>query len=569
MLSNLHIENVAVIENAEMELSEGLNILTGETGAGKSILIDSINLVLGERVSKDIVRTGCQKAHVSALFSDLSETAIKMLTDLGFECDEDDNLLIQRDISADGKGSCRIAGRPATVSMLRDIGRILVNIHGQHDNQTLLSAEKHIIYLDRYAQTQTLLSDYADAYAQMRATEKQLKNLQTDDAMKARRIDLLSYQIEEIELAGLKLGEDEELQSQKLIIANSEKISAALSSAYTSLSGGNGSDEGRKAYEAVGAAELVTAAGEALGVAAEFYPEVKPLYERLTGLSYELEDCAEELRSYTGTIEYNPDELELIEQRLDTIYKLKRKYGATIEEILQYLASSKQELDTIESADIVIEKLQRQLEESKQTVQKLALKLTEARKKSAETMEKLVKGELEYLEMPGVTFMVQIKPQSPTSNGMDKVEFLISANPGSPAKPIAKIASGGEISRIMLGIKNVLAGNDDIDTLIFDEVDTGVSGRAAQKIGMKLKQVSKGRQVICVTHLAQIAAQADSHILIEKNISAGNTYTTLRKLNFVGRKEELARIIGGVNITELTTQNAEEMLRLAGNLDRQ
>jgi DNA repair protein RecN (Recombination protein N) len=556
LLSRLHIENVAVIENADLELDVGLNVLTGETGAGKSILIDSINLVLGERISKDIVRNGQTKAHVSALFIDISQYVQQLLTDLGFECDDDGSLLIQREITADGKGSCRISGRLATASLLREIGRLLVNTHGQHDNQALLSAEKHIAYLDSYAALNEKLAQYHSYYNEMNNIKAQIEHLQSNEAEKSRRIDLLTYQIDEIEKSGLKLNEDEQLHSQKNIIINSEKISQSVGTAYTSLSGTENGEQG--------AQELLSAACDALRNITDVYPELKPLTARLSEATYEIDEVVSELRAYTGEIEYDPRELDNIEQRLDTIFRLKKKYGNTIEDILAYTKNSKAELEGLLDSQESIENLENQLIKAKKQAQQAASEITEKREKAATEMQQKIKDELVFLDMPEVEFYVNIEPCELYSGGAEKVEFLITANPGSPPKPLAKIASGGELSRVMLGIKNVLADNDDIETSIFDEIDTGVSGRAAQKIGMKLKQVSKGRQIVCVTHLAQIAAQADKHTLIEKQIKDGNTFTILTTLEFEGRKRELARIMGGVEITDLMLQNAEEMLLNAG-----
>lgn len=554
MLSHLHIENIAVIENADLELENGFNVLTGETGAGKSILIDSINLALGERVSKDIIRTGASSAHVSALFNGISQTVKESLQSLGFECD--DELLIQREISSDGRGSCRISGRPATVSILRSIGRILVNIHGQHDNQTLLSPEKHVFYLDKFAKDDDILNKYNSLYSEAIKIKNALSEIKTDDALKERRIDLLKYQINEIESAELKPGEEEELRARKMKIANAEKITAAVSSAYSLICG----DE-----DSTGAQDLISNADEALDSITEVLPEIKDLAGRIKSLSYEIEDCADELRGFTNNEEFDQQELETIEDRLDTIYRLKRKYGESEEDILEFLENSKKELENIETSDERAAQLSAKLKQAIKELLKAGQILSKKRRETADILSSKIMQELKFLDMPEVKFSVSFNElEKPASNGLENIEFLISANPGSPAKPIAKIASGGEISRIMLAIKTVLSKSDDIDTLIFDEIDTGVSGRAAQKIGMKLKQASKDRQVICVTHLAQIASQADRHILIEKQVKDNNTYTHLKTLDYDGRKREIARIIAGADITEKTLQTAGEMLNLSG-----
>lgn len=556
MLAQLHIENVAVIEEADLNLEAGFNVLTGETGAGKSILIDSINFALGERTSRDIVRHGAPSAHVTALFTGISLAIREKLQELGFTYDEDGSLLISRDLSSDGKSSCRISGRPATVSMVREIGRLLVNIHGQHDNQALLSPEKHIVYLDRYAGIAGLLNDYTLSYHKMRQYMKDLSKIQTDEAAKARRIDLLNYQIQEIESAALKPGEDDELDARRTMIRNAGRIAQAVGDAYATLSGGEDSP---------GAQELVAAAAENLNSITEFYPEIAALASRIASLSFELDDCVTDLRSYVDSADYGEDDIETIEQRLDTVYRLKLKYGGSIEAVLLYLENSQAELEAIEHSDETAKLLSKHIAEEQGICAKIAAEITQKRSRAALEMQKKIQNELSFLEMPGVEFQVSIKPLGELSqSGADEVEFLISANPGSPLRPLARIASGGEISRVMLAIKSVLAGNDDIETLIFDEIDTGVSGRAAQRIGMKLKEVSQGRQVVCVTHLAQIASQADRHILIEKNMKEHKTFTSLRTLHYEGRKQELARIIGGVDITRITLQNAGEMLEKAG-----
>ncbi len=553
MLSRLHIENIAVIENADLELEEGFNVLTGETGAGKSILIDSINLALGERVSKDIVRTGSGSAHVSALFTGISKSAAQELASLGYECDDD--LLIQRDISADGRGNCRISGRPATVSIVRSVGRLLINIHGQHDNQALLSPEKHVNYLDKFAGTGEQLDDYTAAYREVKGIEAELEGIQTDEALKERRIDLLKYQIDEIESADLHSDEEDELRARKLRIVNSEKIASAIASAYAALDGDD---------DTPGAKELLSNADGELDGITDVLTDIKELAARIKSLTYELEDCTDELREYTAENEYDPNELEIIEERLDTIFRMKRKYGESIERMLQFLDDSKKELESIETSGERAAALNNKLKTAKKKLVDIASDLTKKRCGAAKELSSKILQELRFLDMPQVEFSVNIEPlKELASHGADNVEFLISANPGSPARPLAKIASGGEISRIMLAIKTVLANGDDIDTLIFDEIDTGVSGRAAQKIGNKLKQVSSGCQVVCVTHLAQIAAQADRHILIEKTIAGGNTFTHLKTLDYDGRKKELARIIG-TEITEQTIQTAAEMLSLSG-----
>ena len=554
MLIRLQIENVAVIEKAEVELDHGFNVLTGETGAGKSIVIDAINLVLGERSNKEIIRTGANTASVIAVFDGLSEEIKSQIRGLGYDFEDDNTLFIQRDISVDGKGTCRICGRLATASTLKEIGKLLVNIHGQHDNQALLSAEKHMTYLDKFALIEHKLDEYNAKYELMIKTKNELKSIKTNESEKERRIDLLKYQINDIESANLHNGEEEELSTQKSIYLNSEKITSAVSTAYEYTYGG----------EAIGAGQLLSQAADILSDAQKYLPELQNISQRLSDASFEVEECISELREIADNLEYNPTSIDDIEVRLDTIFRLKRKYGNSVELILEYLDKARDELDTYENSEFKIEELTKKYNEYLSSANSLAMEISEIRKESALKMEQLVKDELAFLDMPSVKFVVSFEKLVELSSlGCDKVEFLISANPGEAPRPLAKIASGGELSRIMLSIKNVLADQEDIDTLIFDEVDAGVSGRAAQKIGMKLKQVSKGRQIICVTHLAQIAAQADRHMLINKEVSNNRTFTTLIPLDFDGRKAEIARIMGGANITKLTLDSAEEMLKFS------
>ena len=554
MLSELYIENVAVIEKTQITLEKGLNVLTGETGAGKSIVIDAINAVLGQRTSRDIVRTGTNKAFVSAVFTDISSKAADKICVLGFEV-EDGEVIIQREIRLEGKGSCRINGRPAPVSALKEIGQFLINIHGQHESYELLSPELHITYLDNMGALHSLLTDYQKAFHKANQLQAQLNKAGLDDAEKARRIDLLQYQIDELTSANLRPNEVEELNEQKNFYLNSEKISNAVFFARSAISG----DEERQ-----GALQELEQATESLSEITAYFPDIEELSNRLQSIVYDLADCADELRSRFSEVETDPQALEEVEARLDTIYKLSRKYGPTIDDMLHVLKESQKELSHIERSEEEYLELQKAHDEALKKANQLAAVLSKKREAIAAAFAKRVKQELAFLDMPGVQFSVSQKSCPLNQYGCDDIQFLISTNPGEPAKPIAKIASGGELSRIMLAIKNVLADKDEIDTLIFDEVDTGVSGSAAQKIGLKLKSVAKHRQVICVTHLAQIAALADQHLLIQKKIKDGRTYTKVEALNFEGRKGELARIIGGVKVTNLTLENAEEMLKLAG-----
>ena len=510
MLWSLHIENIAVIEKADITFDAGFNVLTGETGAGKSIIIDSINAVLGERVSRDLVRSGSEQAAVSAVFSDLSAAAQDKLRELGFETDEDGMLLIQRTISAEGKGGCRINGRPATVSMLRECGRLLVNIHGQHENQALLAPEKHVEYLDRLGGLMPLRAEYRAAYEEWQRLRRQLDAVQMDEDQKLRQLDLLRYQVDEIEAAELVPGESAQLQERRTFFRNVEKIAQGLYAARALLQGD------------------------------------------------------EEVRGLTEQLEFDPQELEQVESRLDVIRRLTAKYGPEEEDVLALLEKARQELEQIETADETAARLRIQLEKAEKAAGEAARRLTAARQKAAEIFTRDVLEQLKFLDMPGVRLQVQILPVPLTAAGGDHVEFRIAANPGEEPKSIARIASGGELSRIMLALKSVMADADDIDTLVYDEIDVGISGRAAWKVGIKLRETAQGtkavrRQVLCVTHLAQIAAQAHHHLLIEKSVHDGRTYTAVRSLDRAGREDELARIIGG-EVTAASREAAREML---------
>ena len=555
MLQSLYIENIAVIERADIAFDAGLNVLTGETGAGKSIVIDAINAVLGERISRDIVRTGSDEARVTALFSDLSPAAAEALREWGIEPDEDGCLLIQRTISAEGKGTCRIGGRPVTVSILRDVGRRLVNIHGQHENQALLSPERHVAYLDRLGGHASLLEAYRAVYERLCSLRRELDKADMDETMKARRIDLLRYQIDEIEAAELTAGEEEELEASRRLYRHAEAVAEGMMAAKEALSG----DE-----DTMGALSRLEGAASALSGAGRYMEEAAVLSKRVENALYELEDCADELRDLLSRLEFDPAELDRVEARLDLIRRLFSKYGPGIPDVLAYAEQARQELDDIENADERQARLRQALAAAERDAAEAAARLTDARTKTAERFSKSVMEQLAFLDMPHVTMEVSITPASLSSGGADQVEFLMSANPGEPPRSIAKIASGGELSRVMLAIKSVLADADDIDTLVFDEIDAGISGRAAWKVGVKLRETARGsdgsrsRQVLCVTHLAQIAAQADHHLLIAKSVRDGRTYTDVRPLDEDGRMEELARIIGG-EATPASREAAREM----------
>ncbi|MDD2418307.1 MAG: DNA repair protein RecN [Oscillospiraceae bacterium] len=551
MLTSLHIENIAVIEKAGIELGSGLNVLTGETGAGKSMVIDAINAALGERISRDVVRTGSQQALVTAVFNNISSRNCLALKELGYPPDEDGALLIQRTIFADGKGSsCRINGQPATVSILRTIGRMLVNIHGQHENQALLSTERHVDYLEQIGGLLPLHEKYSEAYDHLCDIRRQLEKTKMDEGAKARRIDMLRYQIDEIEAAELQPGEEEELKSQRELYRNAEKIAVSLGGARRCFSG----DE-----EGGGALAMVSDAVSYLQDAGHYVENMAEFSRRVEGILYDMEECAQELRDFASHLDFEPAELELVEERLDRIHRLISKYGGNEQEVLAFLEQARQELDSIELSDMLAARLQGELEQAKKTALELAQQLSAARRKSATEYEQKVQEQLAFLDMPGVRLSISIETVEPGPNGIDSVEFLISANPGETPRPLAKIASGGELSRIMLALKSVMANADDIDSLVFDEIDTGISGRAAHKVGIKLRETSKSRQVICVTHLAQIGAQADNHYLIEKTVHDGRTYTDVTALDNEGREKELARIIGGT-VTQATLEAAREML---------
>ena len=553
MLTSLKIENVAIIESAAIEFGCGLNVLTGETGAGKSIVIDSINAILGERTSRDIIRTGAQSAKVYAVFEDVNERVRNFLDENGIDC-EDGVLIINRTLSREGKNVCRINGAPVTVSMLREIGGELIDIHGQHDNQSLLSPEKHCGFVDSFAGNADLIADYREKYGRLCEIRSKLKKLTTDESSKSQRIDFLTYQIDELEKAEITIGERDELKARKSLINNSQKVIESLNIAYEAL-------------KADGAGiDMITDAESEIANASAYMETLGEASEKITDIRYELEDIAETVRDAMTEVDFDPSELEDIDERLDLLYRLSKKYGDTEEEMLEYLEKARAELDNIAFSEERVKELQKQEKEALVETETAACKLTESRKTAGEKLSNAICSELEFLDMPNVRFVVKCNDIGLTENGKDEIEFLISANAGEEPKPLAKIASGGELSRIMLAIKNVLAETDGVDTMIFDEIDTGVSGRAAQKIAMKLRSASKGRQVICVTHLAQIAAQGDVHLYISKSVSDGKTYTNIKSLIEEERVAEIARIMGGMEITKLQLESAREMLANAGNL---
>jgi DNA repair protein RecN (Recombination protein N) len=552
MLTLLHIENIAVVERADIEPGPGFNVLTGETGAGKSIIIDSIGAILGERTPRDLIRSGEKTASVSAVFTGLSATAVRWLEDNGYSADEDGNLLIMRQFSAEGKNLCKINGLPVTVSLLKMLGSCLVNIHGQHDNQSLLDETSHIVYLDSFAAHRDLLDRYRASYETYRDIQIEIKHMSLDEDEKTKTIDRLRYRIEEIESAALQPGEDERLEARRTILRSSERMTSAIEESFQALYG----DE-----DAEGACSLINTAGQALSMITSIDGQLQPLYSRIEELKYAAEDIAAEIRDLREEYAYSPEEMESIESRLDLIHKLKRKYGNTIEEILECLSRDQADLNTIEFSEEALHKLQIKLDAAFNETSALAVELSKSRALAGELLSEKIMRSLEQLDMPKVRFAVLIeKLDEMGSAGTDSVRFLLSANAGEEPRSISRIASGGELSRIMLAMKNVLAENDDIQTLIFDEVDSGVSGRAAQRVAEKLAEVSRSKQVLCVTHLPQLAAMADHHFKIEKSEKNGRTYTSVTLLDEGEAANEIARIISGANITETTLKNAYEMI---------
>ena len=549
MLSLLHIENIAVIERSDISFDRGFNVLTGETGAGKSIVIDAISAILGERAYRDMIRTGTNKASVRAVFTDVPE--LSWFADNGVEYDPE--TVVQREIYLDGKNVCRVNGSLVSVSILRRLGLQLINIHGQHDSASLFDESNHLQYLDAFADNESLRADYSGKYEAVAKLRHEIQRMTMDESEKLRRMETLRYQIEEISKANLEAGEDEALEDRRKLLQNAEKLSNGMDTAVECLYGGDDTD---------GAASLLVQAERELARLARYTDAYAPLQERISDLMYQIQDVAEEVKDARDDLSYSADELEQIEFRLDVIHKLRRKYGVTCADILEYLEKAKQELDEIEFADDHLERLKGKLKKAENAAWEAAEFLRENRKAAAKALAERILTELAQLDMPRVRFSCEFTPLELTPNGADAVAFYMSANAGEALKPMSKVASGGELARIMLAMKNVLAEKDRVGTLIFDEVDTGVSGRAAQKVAEKLRSVASSKQVLCVTHLPQLAALATTHLLIAKSEREGRTYTTVTPLELEGRKLELARIIGGTNITETTLKSAEEMLRV-------
>ena len=553
MLELLHIENIAVIQEADIQFAPGFNALTGETGAGKSIVIDAMGAVLGGRTSRDLIRTGAARAFVSAQFSGVPAD-LPGLQENGIAPDEEGSLLLQRDISADGRNVCRINGRPVSVAQLRAIGSELLNIHGQHDGTQLLDEERHGEYLDRFGRTEGPFSAYRAAYDAMEALRRQMEALRMDEAEKARRMDSLRFQIDELERAQLVPGEEETLLERRSLLRNGEKYLAALAGADCALSGG---DEGGGAVSALRDAE------EALYGVRTLSEDLGNLYERLKAARCEVYDLAESVRDKREEFDFSPGELDDVEARADQLYRLQKKYGATVEDMLAYLDKCRAELDAMETADDTLIRLEGQMKKARAAVDAAGAELTKVRQAAARVLEERIQRELRELDMARVRFAIDFAAKDPSPDGCDAIRFLMSANAGEDLRPIARIASGGELARIMLALKNVLAEQESVGTLVFDEVDTGVSGRAAQKVAEKLAQVSRHKQVLCVTHLPQLAAMADTHFSVEKGERDGRTYTRVVLLDREARKAELARITGGANVTQALLQSAGELLDAA------
>ena len=553
MLELLHIENIAIIERADISFARGFNALTGETGAGKSIVIDALGAVLGQRTSRELIRTGADKAFVSAEFSGVS-AALPALADNGLAPEEDGTLLLQREVHGDGKNVCRVNGRPVTVAQLRGIGASLLNIHGQHDGQQLLDEEQHLVYLDRFGRVDEALALCAARCAALRETQREIRTLEMDEAEKARRVDMLRHQIGELERADLREGEEEELLARRSILRNGEKFLAAISEADACLSGG---DEGLGAVSAIKEAEDALRGLRSLG------DEFVALSDRLESLRCEAYDLAETIRDKRGEYDFSPQELDAVESRCDQLYRLKKKYGSSVEDMLAFLDRSREELERIEYADDRIAQLRQTMNKQEAAAMEAARALSDQRKAAAKELEARISRELSELDMPKLRFSIDFQEKELAEDGIDAVAFLMSANVGEALRPIHKIASGGELSRIMLALKNVLAEQESVMTMVFDEVDTGVSGRAAQRVAEKLARLSRTRQVLCVTHLPQLAAMADTHFGVEKGEENGRTLTRVTVLDRAARRREIARLSGGELLSETLLSGAEELLAAA------
>ena len=553
MLELLHIENIAIIERADIAFGSGFNALTGETGAGKSIVIDALGAVLGQRTSRELIRTGAEKAFVSATFGGVS-AELPGLEENGLAPEEDGTLLLQRELYGDGKNVCRVGGRPVTVAQLRRIGASLLNIHGQHDGQQLLDEEQHLFYLDRFGRVDAELAAYRERFDAWRATKREMDALKMDEAEKARRVDMLHHQIDELERADLQEGEEETLLARRNILRNGEKFLSAISAADACLNGGD---------ESLGAVSAIKEAEDALRGLRSLGDEFVELSDRLESLRCEAYDLAETIRDKKDEYDFSPQELDAVESRCDQLYRLKKKYGSSVEEMLSYLERSREELDRIEYADDRLAQLAEKCTAQERTAREAARVLTDERRAAAKELEARISRELSELDMPKLRFSIDFQEKELSEDGTDTVEFLMSANVGEDLRPIRKIASGGELSRIMLALKNVLAEQDSVMTMVFDEVDTGVSGRAAQRVAEKLARLSRTRQVLCVTHLPQLTAMADVHFGVEKGEENGRTLTRVRELDRAARRAEIARMSGGDHPSETMLSGAEELLSAA------
>lgn len=555
MLSLLHIENIAIIEQADIVLQPGFTVLTGETGAGKSIIIDSIGAILGQRTSRELIRNGAKKGFVSAVFEDIPPALKRQLEELGLDTEEDGTVRIQRELSAEGRSVCRVNMRPVSASVLKTLSPYLINIHGQHDGQKLMQEEYHIDFLDSFFEAEPLLEQFRPMYAKLHTLRSKIRELEKSGQQREQRIDMLRYQMEEITAAELKAGEEETLTERRQFFENAGQLAFSLQAASKLLSGNEEDD---------GAMDLLSRAADELADVATLSQDLNLLSQKAEEIRYQVEDLAASVAMLAADVDFSPQERDAVEERLDTIYRLRRKYGATVEEVLAYYDKASKELGELENAD---DRKDEMMEEYHQTLTKareIAGELSKRRRQAAELLEAKIVEQLKDLDMPKVRISIQVSSQTKLNpHGMDEVRFLISTNPGEPVKPLSKIASGGELSRIMLAIKNVLTQTEDVGTLIFDEIDTGVSGRAAQKIALKLGEISRRKQTLCVTHLPQLAAMGDHHLLIKKSLSEEYTFTDVFNLNEEERVGELARMLSGDAITELSMQNAAELLERA------
>ena len=548
MLEVLHIENIAIIEEADIRFEAGFNALTGETGAGKSIVIDALSAVLGQRTSRELIRTGADKAFVSAIFSGVEPS---LLAELGITPEEDGSLLLQREIHSDGKSVCRIGGRPVTVGQLKALGSRLLNIHGQHDGQQLLDEEEHLRFLDSFGRTERLFNAYTEKYNHFTEIQRKIQSLQMDESEKARRVDTLTYQIGELERAQLRAGEEEELSARRNLLRNAEKFISAVSEADYAL---NGDDSGD------GALGLLRRAQDAIGAVRHLDDGYAALYQRLEALYSEAYDVAATVEDRRESFDFSPNELDEVESRMDQLYRLKKKYGPSVEDMLAYLDRCRAELEQIEYAGDTLIRLERELAKAEQAALDAAERLSQGRRQAAEQLSAQILEELRQLDMGKIRFAADMAEKPLGPDGIDQVRFLMSANVGEELRPIHKIASGGELARIMLAMKNVLSEQDMVGTMVFDEVDTGVSGRAAQKVAEKMARISRRKQVLCVTHLPQLAAMADTHFSVEKGEQNGRTYTAVQRLDREQRRQELARLTGGSHVSQTMLDGAEELL---------